>query len=411
MPIFKIHESNIDRLEKKLTRIRNKCAKFGCEFVYERIGEEFVTNYANTPNERIDKYIVVEAAGTAIVNGWQFAGTIQHLESGNIIRSAIDVEIPSRYYTCGPECEHCHSRRHRKETYIVYNQETEEFKQVGSSCLCDFTGGLSAEGVAGYIELFDELIQGEAPCEGWSVKYYYEVPNVLDYAFKVVDVLGFTSTSNAYEYGMTSTRSRVEDLYYLRYYPTKLHPKERERVSEFVSEHHINLDQDVIDPRVELATKWVEDSEEDNNYMHNLKVLVKEQYIDYSQLGFVVSIVAGYNREVEKIAYRKRQEAANAKLAAESQYQGKVGDRIVINVDTYKCVSSYESMYGWNYLYQILDKDGNVYMWSTSNSLDEEEEGCKLASVTGTVKEHKEYRGIKQTWVTRCRVKFANTVA
>ena len=95
MSTFRIHESNIDRLTKKLTRIRNKCHKYGCDFHYEEVGEEFVeydchdkiagTNvYLNDDKKEIRRFIIVEAEGTAKVNGWQFAATIDHTESGKI---------------------------------------------------------------------------------------------------------------------------------------------------------------------------------------------------------------------------------------------------------------------------------------------------------------------------------------
>lgn len=31
---YKIFEGNLERLEKKLTRIANKCKKYGCDFRY-----------------------------------------------------------------------------------------------------------------------------------------------------------------------------------------------------------------------------------------------------------------------------------------------------------------------------------------------------------------------------------------
>ena len=37
-------------------------------------------------------------------------------------------------------------------------------------------------------------------------------------------------------------------------------------------------------------------------------------------------------------------------------------------------------------------------MWSTSKNIDTE----KVTQITGTVKDHKEYKGLKQTWMTRC---------
>lgn len=41
--VYSILEANMERLEKKLTRIQNKCKRFGCSFTYEKVGEEFKT--------------------------------------------------------------------------------------------------------------------------------------------------------------------------------------------------------------------------------------------------------------------------------------------------------------------------------------------------------------------------------
>lgn len=38
---YKIFEGNLERLEKKLTKISNKCTKYGCDFHYQQVGEVF----------------------------------------------------------------------------------------------------------------------------------------------------------------------------------------------------------------------------------------------------------------------------------------------------------------------------------------------------------------------------------
>ena len=155
---FAIHVDNLDRLHKKMDRIRTKCEKYGCDFVYNEIGEEFRDVKDENGYVHAERFVIVECEGTAKIHGWRFVATVDHTEKGNIIRKMTDdIEVPERYRTSEPICEHCHSRRHRKDTYIVYNEKTDEFKQVGSTCLCDFTGGLSAEVAASYISLFEFL--------------------------------------------------------------------------------------------------------------------------------------------------------------------------------------------------------------------------------------------------------------
>lgn len=38
---YAIYEGNMERLEKKLTRIFNKCKAYGCDFHYQQTGEVF----------------------------------------------------------------------------------------------------------------------------------------------------------------------------------------------------------------------------------------------------------------------------------------------------------------------------------------------------------------------------------
>ena len=98
-----------------------------------------------------------------------------------------------------------------------------------------------------------------------------------------------------------------------------------------------------------------------------------------------------------------------------SEYVGEVGQKITVDVTIDK-ISSFDTHYsyygGVSYIYRFKDEEGNIYIWKTSNSIDKESgdslvpmgEGDKL-TITGTVKEHKEYKGEKETILTRCKVK------
>lgn len=57
-------------------------------------------------------------------------------------------------------------------------------------------------------------------------------------------------------------------------------------------------------------------------------------------------------------------------------------------------VSSYYTEYGITYIYKFIF-NGNVIIWRTDKNLD------GILTIKGTVKEHSEYNGIKQTVITR----------
>ena len=199
---FDIFEGNMERLREKMKKMEKKCAKYGNPFHYEEKGETFKTvdvlvPGTNETEKRVLRYIVVDVSGSPIINNWKFIASCTHTAYGNIFGKACwDVEIPKRYYHSDCVCEHCNSRRIRKETYIIKNEETGEFKQVGKSCLKDYTNGMSSEMVAAYISLYDEVISYEAPPLGYEhKKRYAELREALLYIAETIRHYGYVRSS------------------------------------------------------------------------------------------------------------------------------------------------------------------------------------------------------------------------
>lgn len=386
---YEIFEGNMDRLSKKLTTISNKCAKYGCEFHFEELGETFRNVKDEDSGEiRTARFITVDVSGKAQISSWEFIATIEHSKPINIIRSfRPEVEIPEHFYTVDTYCEHCKTRRYRKDTYIVRNTETGEFKQVGKSCLRDFTGGLSAEQVASYISWFDEVIKGEYVEPGF--KSYDSTEEVLQFAVESVRLYGFTKTE-AYA-GADSTRDVVyEQLHrYGRY---------RDRITKdgFDPDHKGNAE------KTKAIMAWVESLPEQFGYISNLKATMARPYCERRDIGIICSAVASYNREIE---YQARK-AVQRKQASSSQWVGNEGDRIELHNLQVRLLTSWETMYGVTYLYKFIDEQGNTLTWKTGKWLgvaDEITPDLRI-SLKGTIKKHSEFNHELQTELTRCSV-------
>lgn len=87
--------------------------------------------------------------------------------------------------------------------------------------------------------------------------------------------------------------------------------------------------------------------------------------------------------------------------APKTEYFGNIGDKLELNL-TLIHTGGYETMYGYTYVYTFVDSEGHQFIWKTGCYLDESE-GSTL-TVRGTIKAHSEYRGARQTELTRCRV-------
>lgn len=389
---YAIFEGNMKRLEDKLFRIYNKCKAYGCDFHYEQVGETFKELKDEKGQSYMARFIIVEAEGMAIINNWEFVASVEYTEKGNIFSGILGIEIPQRYYNEKPICEHCNTNRYRKYTYIVRNKETGDFKQVGKSCLKDFTNGMSAEAVAQYISLFDTLIAGEAPEPGANIERYLPKEEYLAYVAETIRHFGYMKSGE----NRQGTAQRALD-YYEASHGRAVSREYLKHLQDEMNALNFDIKSEIIVKQVKDALDWIANQREYSNYIHNLKTVCALNYVTYKNAGLLASLFPAYHQDLERSA--KRQAIYSEEI--HSEYIGNIGDKITINVQSVKLMTSWDGQYGIIKIYKFMDKDGNVYTWKTSKLVDDI---FVEMSIIGTVKAHTEFRGIKQTEITRCRV-------
>lgn len=397
---YSIHEALIDKLEKKLTTISNKCKQYGCEFHYEKIGEEFQEVETLDGEKALNRFILVEASGVAVINDWRFVAVIEHKDSGNVIRQYdFTLEVPSKYRTTKPICEHCGTLRNRKDTYLVYNDTTNTWKQVGKSCLRDFTNGLDAEQAVKFMSYTDLLEEYNNSCGGCYQRTYYQASDLLLYGVECVKHFGYVKAGNYDAYPTARHAFNLYSYIELEKVPPFTKPSD---IEEEIN--RVNFEAVTEDNRREVnnMVNWVlEEDSSNNTYIHNLQVLVNSKYVSSRDINLLVSLVAAYHRHLDEVEKIKGKEA---KLEAEvqSKHVGNIKDRITVDVASSQLVSSWDTQFGWSGMYKFIDTEGNVFIWITSCCIDVE----KKMKLTGTVKEHSEFRGVKQTVLTRCKIQY-----
>lgn len=413
MKAFAIPEENMESLRKKLVRIRNKCAKYGCSFEYREVGTHMgertikwdeLNEYGGlvTRSTIIPvKYYDIEVEGKAEINGWKFVASLEHTDAGNVIYSIGDLEVPHRYYDCAPYCEHCRTNRARKDSFIIYNQETQEFKQVGKSCLRDYTFGMSAEAVSQYEQAFKEAQEAS---DSYTWGGFIPYVKTLDYAAFVAETIriyGYVKRDNYAE--TPCTADIAYDLY--RYVNDMVRRREEREYLETLYNEALSRgwDKDLTNSRAlaETVIAWILNNERDDNYFHNLKVACSGEYIECREHGLVASAFPAYNRQLEWDAERRDREAKQRDEAAASTWAGNVGDRVSFKLADFSVITSWETQWGTTFVYKLKDSNGLTYTWKTSNHVGE---WCIDREVKGTIKELKEFRGVKQTELTRCKI-------
>ena len=92
----------------------------------------------------------------------------------------------------------------------------------------------------------------------------------------------------------------------------------------------------------------------------------------------------------------------NPPRESKSEHQGVIGDKIENVLCELVHIGGYSSAYGYKWIYTFRDERDNEYVWFTTiQQAIGTGMGCYL---TGTVKEHSEYKGVKTTVLTRCKI-------
>lgn len=90
--------------------------------------------------------------------------------------------------------------------------------------------------------------------------------------------------------------------------------------------------------------------------------------------------------------------------AKASQFVGQVGDRIKDVEMTLDRWTFYETQYGTTWINILSDTDGNAFIYKGKSI--GVEKGEKVTLLAGTIKEHSEYNGTKQTIINRPKFQY-----
>ena len=88
--------------------------------------------------------------------------------------------------------------------------------------------------------------------------------------------------------------------------------------------------------------------------------------------------------------------------AGQGEFVGEIGERLRTLDVQLMSIREYDGAYGLSYIYQFSYK-GDILIWMTSKWMDIEPD--KWYVLTGTVKKHNSYKGMNQTYLSRCIVK------
>lgn len=388
---------NLDRLDAKVKQLNKRAAKLGlAPFSYTKELRSIadpsinITTYIG-PIPRIEVADITFHGEGPKVNGWKFVGSLDHVTFPEdvLVKTVPGEVIPEQYFHADANCDHCNNIRRRRDTFVIQNEETGEYKQIGRQCSKDYIGH-DPENIARLLSSFWSFVNTAEDSMGYGSGSYtpeYDPREVLQLTIRSIKLYGWLSRSAASE-NQTASVSRI--MYLLTKPLPKMVDEWRKEWARFDSVK----DLDAENAEIDAAIAWLDQQEANNEYMHNLKAIAKMKNIPMRLFGFWTSLVAAYQRAQDRLEKAKRELKVSA-------YVGTVKDRMDMTV-TVKRMSGFSSHYGWVTVVNMVKDTGETIVWM-ANTDPKMYIGDKYV-ITATIKKHEEYKDWKQTHVSRVKI-------
>jgi hypothetical protein len=359
---------------------------------------------------RVSRIPLALDGATPRLHGWRFAATLQHLDGENIVRTLPSEELPASYRTRGAMCDHCCSIRRRNDTYVLRHDDG-RVTQVGSSCLRDFLGSDDAAEIAAKAE----ILALAASCAEDGEEGYGSGTASEALMSEYLPIVAWCVRENGWT-SRTATRERERR-------PTANYSWTLMCSAKAYADAKCEPTADDI-ALAASAAEWSESLSDDavnagtSDYLHNLRAVLRTGVVSFRTAGIAASAVTAYQRHIGA------ERARLARPAPLDAYLGTVGDKVsfglpaqvgkkglpkkgapvVLSAEplTLDFVAGFETSFGYTTILKFRTVDGATVVWKASDSSVTRSDVGKRYALAGTIKAHDEYKGVKQTVLTRC---------
>jgi len=327
---------------------------------------------------------------------WKVLGKMEPFGEGRITFAATDMESELKqldgYRQSESCCEHCNTKRRRKDSYVVRHMETGETKQIGSSCLEDFTGIDPSK-----VLFLAQMYAAFRSMDDESEHFLGGVGG--DHAVRPVDYLRDVMFVTEWQGGFVSSKRAKEDLLKPTYWLAKELGEEMRGKRALIERYGESRDR--LMACASSVIDWWTNFEPTSEFERAAQQVVTAESMPCENkfLALAAASISAMDRVVAKSM------ALEARAAHPSQHVGAVGQKMqqAMRVTGH---FQFASDYGTQYYVNFIDADGNKYSWKTANpprEFGETDAKTKWFEGKFTVKEHGEFRDEKITSILRVK--------
>lgn len=397
---LKIPTVNLGAVLPKLERLAKKARRFGGADVGVTLGEaeietrQKVDEEGYTRKQTVSWTPVTLNAGVIAVGPYDLLCKLETFEGGTLRLTVpgITTQVDARFGEDPQICEHCKTRRRRNDVFVVHNRETGEQIQVGRTCLQDFLGVDPAAILARWTFLREAENMEREERDNWGRGDIYreDTLQILTLACTIVRLRGWCSRAQAEAAELPATAGLIINVLHGT---SKGCVELRREVKAAMNEGDETQAKAVKAWGAALGGEATYGLSE---YETNLRVLCTADAIPANRVSFLASAVAAH----AKAMGRELERTKRAELNLTSEHVGAKGEKIEFEA-TLEERRSISSNYGPSSVCKFRDAKGNLFVWITGTA--EELRVGDAYKLKATVKDHKEFRGTKETHVLRAK--------
>jgi len=149
----------------------------------------------------------------------------------------------------------------------------------------------------------------------------------------------------------------------------------------------------------EEALAWARGYEGDNKFLSALRVKVATDDMLFSNASIAAWVIPAYQDK----------DNTNADLSSykDAVFYGSVGGEAAFRGSIVSVITTKGGRFGPQSYVTLADKANHLFLWKTSGDRANGLKAGQAVRVWGTIKEHKDYKGIKQTRLVRPKITLA----
>jgi len=397
--IFSIPTVNLPSLQKSISKLQKKAVKLGLGEIRFEVIKQYkfdVSDPGSMFEEKMSMTDVRVAGDAPIIEGWKFVASMDFSEQFGLLISKVDNDevLPENYLLSNGDaylCEHCFSKRLRRKAYLVRNIVTGEWKQVGSACVKDFTGHVTPAQLARY---WGYLREASALSEDFT-RHSREEDGLFPLHHFVTHVVAI---SRQWGYKSNSKAAREDGTIPTSIDVTNWIHEKAHAVLGMLSSKSAYKDLDVskrdgkiAKEAIDWALALTEDECFNNDFLFNLKKIADAGMAPAYHLGYATAMASAYLRTIKVKEQQKQSE----------YYPAKVKDRVELKNLTAVFHTSWDTQFGTTHLYKF-ESGAYTFTWFASSGQNIYKND--VVDLKATIKNFEEYKGTKQTIITRAKI-------